>query len=672
MKLLARPILLAATVLLAVIFGGQLVVDAIPTQSFFSGLFSDATLPFSMHALLALPLLALVAEALWKNRVLQLPQPRVLVALIALIACLMLSVFSADAKWTAILTLFEWIAGILACLAVALTAGRDQGPRIILVGLATAGTILALRGSLEYGQMRAIDPSWRIFAGWVNQNALAGVLTLCWFAALALTVQGGRLHRLLATVASVLILFAIFLTGSKGGLLSCGFGFAILLTLQAVWGGWKSSVRPLVPMAIVAVMILGLKASTPQGQSSVVTRAAEASKQQEQSAGFRTRLWKSAAALAQKNPGGIGLGNYRYRSAQPGLTQPTHFAHSTYLQLAAEASWAAPLILLVMIALVFAEGVRGARSLPESKNLTRAAILSGLAASLLHNQIDSLLYHFGVAIAFFAMVGVSLMLSADGVGPEVVSAPQRRTLSVVGALALIWIAFTGSQLEWVKASDPSQTALAGPLDGEYWTLRAGTGQRTAKDLVEFYERAVRVTPSLRYWRLLGRAHAANGDREQAEKAFQEALKLDPNNLPTYELLMATREGDGAIRAARELLDRARSDANTILAIPESIATEPMKARLFLAQRAGEISQLDQAVKDWTRYFTITYPRVKMLGNFAGDTEASIKEYRDIAILSATLLLKHYREAGDPRSEEVGSRLAEFESIGTDGDFFIKK
>ena len=76
-------------------------------------------------------------------------------------------VFPAWTTWT------SWAVALGSFLAIIAVAGRGTGVKWVLGAIVLAIVAMSLRGAMEYGDMRAIDPTWRIFAGYQNPNAAA-------------------------------------------------------------------------------------------------------------------------------------------------------------------------------------------------------------------------------------------------------------------------------------------------------------------------------------------------------------------------------------------------------------------------------------------------------------------------------------------------------------------
>lgn len=665
------------TLILAVIGGGQISVNAMPTDGLFQGL-RDQLLPTFAHFLIALPLVFVAALLLWRRAVLPTVKAKLMFAMHAMFALIAASLFLSAYKWTTLISLLEWSSYFAAFWVVIFCVGRKSGPVWVLASIAFAGAILSCIGILEYGAMRATAPDWRVFATWVNPNALAGMLTLCLFPALALTGSMRRAEAVLSGVGATLILFCILLTGSKGGLLAVAVGLVTFSVCVIWWAGWKRLVRSFVPLAAAALLVFALRASTPASQGSVVSRVQQASSSEVQSSDFRKLLWRSALELSKENEVGTGLNTFRFLGAKPGLTPPTHLAHSTYLQLMAECGPLAVFAFLAALWICAIDALRGSKSMPTEQNILRAGVVAAVAGSLVHNQIDSLLYHFGIGICFFALLGLVLLLSADGSVPEVMRSPGRKLASLAAvALILIWgyaslgeltksnalgIAQAGLSVSEARAAITSAREFC-PFDGETWYVEASTlYPENSPDRAATLQQAIDRSPTVKYYRLLGRSYAALNEPKKAQSAYESALKLDPTNLSAWIQLVQLHAkfgaSDEALGTARRMLDFESKPPYQVRAIPEMVPTETAEARVFLADNMADSTQrrdlYRQAVTIYLNYLEQTWPRVKQMGDetigFAGETPTIAHARLEQGASAAEKLLGLAQRLGDKEGE----------------------
>ncbi len=683
---------LALTAFLIPLIGGQLANDSQSLEPGFSAtvqsIFHGYELATLQHALLAfLIVLAFGAVAL-KRKVLQVPHAYVTAPMGAFFLLLLGSVFMSNYRWVSTTAVTEWFILGTALIASVSGLGRKTGPISVTVGLSAGSGLAALLGIVEYGQMKAVDPSWRIFGGWNNPNALAGMMVLGMLVSFGLfafafrqegkSVATSRL-AMLGIACALLCGLALFLTGSKGGALSGLLGVAILIVLLA---GWKKAVA-IVPilgcLALVALLAFAIQKSSGHAAS----RLANAGSTQDQSAGFRMQLWKGTIALVKENPIGRGLGTYAYYSAKPGTNTRTELAHSTWLQLAAEAGFLAPLALICALLGWLVLTFRSARSLPRDQNALKAAVVAAVAATCAHGFIESNFYYFGIGLAVFLLVGVGIQLSADAGAPEFVVLPVRLTSVAVAGLCLAQIVFAGcvaklqSNVRWQASNRATADAMEtestlqsiAPFDGETW-YRSGFLASSPTEQLQDFTRAAEVAPQAKYYRRLAASQTSAGKLQEAEESLRRALDLDPNNFFALRQLIDIQDTLGrpedARTTAQKLVDLERSPYFQIRAIPEQIPTETFEARIYLAKAAKDKSLLlRSAVEGFLRFTRETLPYDREMEKSGGapgmGAEEAVQKVR-IGLDAATQLGDVYRSNGDTLGEAWAAKaMSEFQS-----------
>lgn len=626
--------------------------------------------PALSHAIPGVLACVALGIVLWRRQVVQTPSLRVWMALAAFLGIVGVSVVLSNFRMVSMQAWLEWATYVVGFCAVIATAGRDRGPIALLWTLTGATAFVAIRGLLEYAGQN--DPTWRIFSGWVNPNALAGMLLLGFFPALGLVLAGGhRLERFGAGALAVVIGLALALTQSKGGYLAMAVGALALLFFATFWGGWRRALPAIVPLLCVGVLVLGLSLrQPPESGAGALARVAQVGATSEQSAGFRILLWKSALALAQKYPAGVGIGTFRFESSRPGLVPQTAYAHQSFMQVAAEAGALGLFLLVAALSLWLAEVLRGARALPQRRNLLRAAVLGAVTAGVAHSFIDSDLYIFGSGFVFFCLLGVGLQLAVDGSAPESLPVRLRRSaalfacgglslaLSYFGVVDLLKAqsrgAFGTADADSARTLVRTLTSLA-PLDGEVLAMRAAFEE--GPDRLATLKRSAAVAPSTSNYRRLARAQLEAGQTASARASLNLALRVDPNNLPALRLLLEVAHAERDEAEARRVAERTVAVEETpyfqVRALPELIPTETYFARLALANLTSDpaerVAILRPAVDGYLRYAQITYPRVTMAATggvpFAGETVEMAMTKLDEGRRAARELAEAARAAG---------------------------
>lgn len=712
--------LLSLAAFLMPLFGGYIPLDPLPLEPGLASLFGSfwrgpeaATLA---HAVIALLIGSALAIGLLQRSVMQFPWPRIAVAALVFTALLLLSVLSSNHKFTSFGTFIEWAFYPLAMFAVVGLAGRREGPIVLASALVAGCFLVAVLGLYEYRAQP--DPFWRIFSTWMHPNALAGMLVIGFFAALGIAMQTRGILAAVPVLASSVIALALGLTQSKGGFVSFGAGLVVLAVLAVLWSkGAKAKLAKLgtiaASLALSALLTAALVATVSKQEQQIASersggqaapanpavvnptlaRVGSGSATAEQSGAFRILLWKGALKIAQANPTGVGIGAYRASSASPGLTTVTQLAHNSYLQLAAEASFLAPLMLLALGVMALFEMLKSSRKLPEETNLLRAGVISAIVAAATHNFIDSDLYHFGTGASLFILLGIGLQLSADAAVPEFLPKLSRLLMSasVAGLLILFFffgyvelqhahVEFAGRigniSLYHEKVAALKSIASA---DARTWNQAARIETNPAERAAAL-KNAVDLGPTPSRYRERAQAQVDAGDSLGAEATLAQGLLLDPNNLQILDDLLRYQIASGSMeaeRTAQRLIDVEAKTYFQIRALPELVETATYGARAFLASRSsGEkrTELLRPAVAGYLKYLEQTVPKVKMMAQynlkFGSENPASARATMSEGATAARELASAYRAAGKGEdaawAETAARQFVEAEAGLSDG------
>ncbi len=676
---------------LAPLFGGQVATDVgtLAPGAWLASLFGGSATPILTHFMLALLVAVPLVVALTGRRILQIPPLRITGLLLIFLFFLTSSLAGSSFRLPSLAEWASWMLMALGLFASVALAGRKEGPRRIAIAIFLGCAVLALRGIYEYGLTKGTDPSWRIFAGWVQPNVLAGMLTIGFGLGLGLLASLRGSAALLSGLGTGLILFATLLTQSKGGVLSCavvllGFAPAALYAARGKERGLVAA-RLGATVMFAAVLVFGLQASlrrpapteTPTEAASSFGRLGSVQDSREQSFGYRTLLYEGALKLIRENPAGRGIGTYSFESARSGLTPQTAYAHNTYLQLGVEGGVLPPLLLIAIGLLWFSAVLRFPKTLPTERHLLRAGVFAAVLGCAAHNLIDSDLYHFGIGTCFFLLIGIGLQLAPDGSSPEFTPRPARWIASGIVVLSLALLLYTGLLEAWrARARDAMQTdrasvgALANralslaPFDGEAALLRAFAGEG---DPLPWLRRATAFAPTPKNFRLYARALRDAGYLDQAAIALTDALRRDPNNLAALQMLMEVQMERGleeeAIQVARRLVAVEESPYFTVRAIPELVPTETATARRFLASRSTDPNEKERllagAMPIYAQFLARTVPQAKAFAA-AGATylvsPTQAQEILDGAARDARELAALYRARGDDAGADEADTL----------------
>jgi len=650
--------------------------------------------PLLSHLAIGILLSAGMAASLIQRSVIQLPNIKLAGATVVFFGLLFISVGLSDFRSASMAAVGEWLLYALAFFGAVAVLGRRDGPRLVLGSFYVGACLLALYGiGVEYQQMRSLDPNYRIFLGWVNPNAAAGILVIAILVGLGFAQTLDRVPKLLSGIGVVLVASALFLTGSKAG-----FGAAIVgtLTYALVAGFWSKSAAERVSRGVGAIAVLAIGFAVffgiqqankaPTSTSPGIGRIATYNETQAQSLGFRKLLWKGSWDLSVKHPTGYGLGTYRFEGSRPGLTTQTQLAHNNVLQLAVEASWIAAALFMATFLWWLVIVFRGARSMSDESNLLRAGVVAALVATFAHGVFESNLYYFGIGLSFYLLMGVGLCLSADSVAPEFTPRGARIGFAFATVIPVLLLAAFG-WAEWqrtqirhaIQSGDRSiaqelaqRLTKSLPIDGEAWNTLYMLDQRK-----ESIERAAAMSPVPRILRNLAKHYEAEGKFASAEGAIDRALIRDPNNLNSLLLGMEVSQKFGDRARAKYYAERMVAVEKTpyyqIRALPQLVETSTADARIYLATLAPDDTSkaglLQGALDIFLQYVQATVPEVKRFSEFDGGYAGERREHAIEKCLKGAAVARNlsevYRSMGaTDKSTEAGGKAGLFEEAIT--------
>lgn len=662
MKHLRRPefLLLGLGLAWAILFCGQPLIDAQSGGGFGAILSGSLEVIRLNRALCALFVFGGLALFLLTQNSPVLPKPKMQIALVSLLAVLGLSVALSPYISQGIDNWLNWALAVGAMLLALGAVGRKEGPQIALALILGAGSIVALKGVWEYMAIRDVEPTYRIFAGWSNPNAAAGLFLLLIPVALGLAWNLSTWHRWLAVGSAMLLTSALLLTQSKGGWLAGAIGIAAFFVLVGLWKidfkkGAPAVLGLLLGAALFGGLVYGPRASGAAaggGLARITGGGAEA----EQSAGFRSLLWKTSIELAQERPYGWGVGSFRFVSGKPGLVTQTVTPHHNYLGLAAEGGILSLVAFGVAAFFWLIRVFPGAKAMTEPQNILRAGVVAGILGAGAHGMVESTFAYPGFLILFFGLLGIGLQLSADGSAPELMPKPIRQAAVLMICVAPLIAAFWFARAESAKVAllnaleTRDQTTITNALagiqsltgfDGEA-AYMAGQYSPDPDEKLAGFLNASRKMPSSRVFRALARAQEQSGDTSGALSSLNRALEIDPSNLPALLLLMKMQEEAGEVdetkKAATRLIELEKSTVFTVRSLAELVPTETFQARLLLAKLASSQEEKNElilpAITGWGDYARLTIPKIKQFGEagmpYGGQSVETAKENMTMA------------------------------------------
>lgn len=641
----------------AILAGGYTPLDNISpgALSFGALIFGPNELIQVTRALVAVLVLGAWLVMAAKHRVMLVPDRTLLTPVLLLVVWMAGQGFASPYVLPAWTTWTSWAVALGSFLAIIAVAGRGTGVKWVLGAIVLAIVAMSLRGAMEYGDMRAIDPTWRIFAGYQNPNAAAVIFAAGIPLAVGLSLILPRPLNLLGAILILPLVLALLLTQSRGGLLAAGAGLVIAAGLLFALRQGRAGLAALVPL--VLAVLLGFALTNSQSAKPGAAPTGRIGAAQEQSTGVRTNLWRTAIALSREAPMGHGLGSFRYLSGKPMQVAQTHNPHQNLLHLQVEGGVLALGLFLVVGGMAARHGFRGARSQSAERQILHACLFGALAALFANGMVESNWSFFGSLWLFWALAGLWLAVSADGSNPEPVGHPHRFAALAALGLTPIFVSLWTANLEWKRlqaaliinspmtpTSREDVVALAqqAKIDGELWNLAAQVDRDQA---LAHARNAVSVLPSTRNMRLLAREQLATLGAEPALQTLERARALDPANLDTLGLILDLQQEAGQDENARQtaetMVEMAKAAPNTLRALPEIVPTEHAKAYLVLAREANDPARqyelYTQALAIYREYAAKTVPYLKSLAGgdedavIAGESLRSARTKRDEAV-----------------------------------------
>lgn len=620
---------------------GRIPLDPMPLEPGFASWFDVTFLsrlePASSLFVLSIPfLVALLLQGL-PGAVLQLPVGKLMGLTFGFWVILAMSALASERTHTALWELCRWTLYLAVMTLAVICLGRGTGPRRAAWAFFGGASCVAFSGLLEYAATAQFDANWRIFGGWHHPNALASMLALALpIAAAALRSQVESADRKLAVlVAAALgsgaILCALWLTGSRGGLLAAGIGVAAMLAFA-----WVESRRRAEPVArgmavaLLAACLLGAGwfalTRAASGASGGVGRAASVGAEGGASTAFRMALWTQTARLAASRPMlGVGLGSFQPEYAKVGTIEAPKLAHNSYLQIAAEAGVPAVLLFLACAGYWLYLVSRPHPALSRDSAALRSGVVGAVFAGGASAITDSSFSVPGFSILFFVVLGVGLLLSPDGARPERLPLSSRLMLFVPLTAAVLYF-FGTSAYSTVQnsvaldamtkghreaAESRAQSAVAAsPLMATGYSILAqlASAGGEAKSAVEFALRAADLAKTSSAYARLGDAYAEAGETDHASAAFETAISLSPSNphwrRRYFDFLIGAGEQETAEAVALKLVEMEGSDFFRLNPLPSFVDTSTVEPRVFLASLASSRGEKEREAEHLRRAFEV--------------------------------------------------------------------
>ncbi len=524
---------------------------------------------------------------------------------------------------------------------IAFRAARtERAITALLWAYTAAASVVSGIGINEYlRELRGGNALWRVFAGFVNPDFLAGYLLMAFpVAIILLLISRTPSARLLAGLASLLQVVCLVLTGSRLGLAAMVLSLVVFAVLALRSGALSPQTRR-VSLIAGAVLLVGIIAA-----GRPLLRRLLSSGTESYSAQFRVRTWQGARRMAAANPIlGTGIGTFETAYSRYAVVGYTQHAHNSFIQVAGEAGFPGAALLVTGLAGILLTGV-GAAGRAKARNadeqmgstdsdetalrLIAAGLTASVVAAVIHNLSDSDIYIPANAILLGVLCGLTLGTSSsvrnDDTAmpahpvrlPQLVS-PILPSLVAVAVLVQAFIvlagriAANGAELDSAiafssianHASGDSASDVRASLERAVAGYEAAESRDTLNpeypmklaSLLEFLGRMAEAEAESRkaisraaigktYYRY-GRILAREGKAAEATSMHERARAVEPNNLGNLLALADTylafnRQAD-AESIYRYMVELSRGDFGKIRAVPELVEWEYGRALLGL-------------------------------------------------------------------------------------------
>ena len=272
----------------------------------------------------------------------------------------------------------------------------------LLLGTAAGVAVSSWTPSLRNGRFALPSLPNPVVAG----EYLAGVLPLAFW-----TVMLRRARPLTRTLSLAVALAgtaALWLTVSRGPLLACALGLALLVSIQAR-RAWVAALV-LVPVAALAI---GLSVTEPTSRL-VGDRLEDAVR-------IRTDIWSQTLELVAERPvtghGPGTFGRLDVRVTDGSGPHRTMHAHNVMLHLLVERGILGFAAFALFVGLAVRDMVRGLRTAPRGRPSPVPAVAASVAA-LLVAGLSSLTLRAEPGMLFYAMLGLGSFRSMRGADDE--------------------------------------------------------------------------------------------------------------------------------------------------------------------------------------------------------------------------------------------------------------
>ena len=338
-----------------------------------------------------------------------------------------------------------------------------------------------------------------------------------------LHISSGSDYKIFSAIAliisTLLQVIAIVLSGSRGSLIAAAFASILLLIWFALNKNGSNLTRCTIFITVVLAALMIILLGIGGTYAVAVGRFQELS-DTHATALPRLVIWKGVLSLIASFPFGVGLGGFSsvFTAFQPygfNINRVYH-AHNDYLELLAELGLPGMLFLMIALAALIVTIARRL-ALPAKGNsvwMRRSAFLAVFAA-LLHASVDfNLSSRPGVAVLFFAVLGIASSRPSHKLNPKVLPSRKSLILRRIVIISMI-IPFVFQQIRFASASVLMRRGFAalGGTPPIYFMLPSPS--LTSEEALDELKLAVRIMPEYSHAHLmLGRGRLLAFERDR--------------------------------------------------------------------------------------------------------------------------------------------------------------
>lgn len=463
--------------------------------------------------------------------------------------------------------------------------------KLLIYAFVGTGALLSLYGIYQYGigfkelgkyiatQSLAIDIPNRVFAIFISPNHLAGYLIMVIPLAFVVSLNAKKgWMRITMLTCLVLMVDCLFLTYSRGGILSLGLGLMVLLVGYGMRKQKDAFLNLIGVVILVAVTVFLITKAGAVLSSANPSYSALSFSQGVLSVQGRLMLWKGALNIIKANPLiGTGVGTFAsiYPLFQYGGLYSTH-AHNIYLEIFSETGLLGIISFISIFVFIIGKAVHSTRQQQGVLYELSLALLAGALGFMVHNAIDFEWSMAAAGLLFWGIVGLIFSCAqvaesdqsnlAEGSKCGQNKAGGLTVGAIVSVITLVTLCmlssaafalYYSSQAQTLYRQKRGESALTSleqasrldPLNGDYWnnlaqlylqkakTARSSTSkERWMIKAINSASKAIRLRPDwAAFYANLGEIYDYKGEEEKAVEYFGEAQKLYPKN-PHYLLL----------------------------------------------------------------------------------------------------------------------------------------